>query len=1150
MLIIESVAEGSAAAQAGMEVGDHLLTYDGQPLASPAALLALEENTFGRESVRIQIERGREPRVLTIAIGKLGVEVRRELPAALRGGYEAGQEAFATGQYALAAEAWNEAAERTLSHFDDRDSPASLNMSVSAAPDTPEALRAWLWSRAGEAWEKGSERQKALEAYQAAWEGWQQTGDAAEQVQIAIAMGRCYENRSQWDEAAAWYEQARKIGERAGWPIWEASVLNNLDRVAWQRGDLATAWDYSTRALQINERIAPGSLSMAKSLSHLGIVASKRGDQEVAQDYFSRAFQIHERLAPDSLDIAASLNSLGVCADERGDLSMAQDFYIRALQIYEHLAPHSLYVSRSLTNLGAVAWRRGDLPKAQTHFDHALQIREHLAPASLDMAESLNCLGALAKDRGDLAMAQDYYMRALQIKEHLAPGSLDVAYSLNDLGAVAVVRGDLAMAQDYNTRALQIKERLAPDSVDVAMSLNNMGDIACQRGDLATAQEYHIRALQIKERLAPDSLSMAYSLNNLGTVAKKRGDLVTAQDFYTRALQIRERLAPNSLNHVDSLTDLGDILLRQRFPAQALPLLLQAVQIIEQQRQSIVAPEARALLLAQHTGEYAALIRCYLALQQPDQAFTTLERSRARSLLELLAERRLDFAADTSPELLQQQQDLDRQRATTYDQLARINAEDSSRIAALRQQLRDLERQQQELTARIRSVSPRYADLKYAQPLTARQAKQALPSGTLLLSYLIDEQQTYLFAVTRKRVQVFTLPVGRNALQQHVHALRSALDLTALENRLAFDQNQPQADQLSHHLYTLLLAPAQELIHNARRLLLCADGPLHLLPWPALVMRPGNSPRYLGQSKPLSTTLSMTLYAQSRYANLLKQSLDATAVAESTQAAETSPIRQRAATARPFMPRLLALGDPLYTSSPTANSSPAFARTVNPDNVSHASDAVLLTSTSQLEQWQTRGLRLDSLPHTRAEVEAIQELFGEQAQVKLGSQATKTMALQLAPTADVVHFACHGWLDAVDPLASGLILTQPQALGAHASQNDNGLLQAWEILSRLKIEAELVVLSACQSGLGQEVRGEGLVGLTRAFQYAGARSLLVSLWEVHDAGTSLFMQAFYTGLKQGMSKGASVRRAIRRLRQDRRYRHPYYWSAFLLQGEG
>ena len=496
-----------------------------------------------------------------------------------------------------------------------------------------------------------------------------------------------------------------------------------------------------------------------------------------------------------------------------------------------------------------------------------------------------------------------------------------------------------------------------------------------------------------------------------------------------RAMEIQERFAPHSLQLADSLSGLGSTYLQQQQPDQALPLLQESVQIVEQQRSQISSPDARALLLAQHHDKYAALVHCFLLLDNQEQAFTTLERFRARSLLELLAERRLDFAADAAPELLVQQQTLDAQRTHTYAQLAELDAapEHEEQTQTLHRELHALERRQQELTATLRQNSPRYAQLHYPQPLDLKEAQQTLEEGTLLLSFLVDKDQTFLFAVTASTIETFLLPLGREALQEQVRALRRAVDVRHL------DYSHEQASVLGHQLYEHLLAPAHAPITRARRLLLCPDGPLHSLPFAALVTKPGRRPRYLSMDKTLHTTVSVTVYAQTRQSH--------SSQAEATPATEVhSFVRPSAVQAKTR--RLLALGDPLY-----GKGIPAFARSSQPpdageerpqneETLQHQEAGPLWKGSHtvsvpdvELTQLQTRGLSLSPLPHTRAEVQNLLPLFGESARVKVGAEATKTAALAESGDADIVHLACHGWLDAQMPLSFGADPQSPGSIG-------------------------------------------------------------------------------------------------------------------------
>lgn len=228
--------------------------------------------------------------------------------------------------------------------------------------------------------------------------------------------------------------------------------------------------------------------------------------------------------------------------------------------------------------------------------------------------------------------------------------------------------------------------------------------------------------------------------------------------------------------------------------------------------------------------------------------------------------------------------------------------------------------------------------------------------------------------------------------------------------------------------------------------------------------------------------------------------------------------------------RLLAFGDPIYPSAPTAS-------------------AVRAPHGAEPDRPQTRRLMTGPLPHTRTEALCLARLFGEVATVRLGAEANRTTALKEMVNADVLHFACHAWFDPMMPLNSGLALSRPVATEGPDASRDNGLLQAWEIFQRVRLRAAMVVLSACQTGIGQEVRGEGLVGLTYAFQYAGAKSMVVSLWEVDDESTPVFMEAFYRALKAGSCKDEAMREGARALKSNPRWNHPYHWSAFVLIGD-
>ncbi|HET9316127.1 MAG TPA: CHAT domain-containing protein, partial [Vicinamibacteria bacterium] len=287
-------------------------------------------------------------------------------------------------------------------------------------------------------------------------------------------------------------------------------------------------------------------------------------------------------------------------------------------------------------------------------------------------------------------------------------------------------------------------------------------------------------------------------------------------------------------------------------------------------------------------------------------------------------------------------------------------------------------------------------------------------------------------------------------------------------------------------LYAELLKPAGRAVDDAERVLVSPDGALHLLPFGALVRR-RDPLTFVAEWKPLPTVASASVYAEIK----------------KTRRAAPDPT-----------PRLAAFGDPAPAAAGSADTGSR-----------EASDV------------------LRPLPYSREEVERIAALFGPGARRYLGPAATKAEALALGKDVRYVHFATHGLIDARSPLDSALVM----ATDRPGAPVDDGRLRAWEVRDRLRLDADLVALSACESGLGREATAEGLIGLSRAFQHAGARSVLASLWAISDRSTARFMESFYQRLRQGAPRDRALQDAqVASLRQGA---HPYHWAAFQLSGD-
>ena len=561
-------------------------------------------------------------------------------------------------------------------------------------------------------------------------------------------------------------------------------------------------------------------------------------------------------------------------------------------------------------------------------------------------------------------------------------------------------------------------------------------------------------------------------------------------------------------------------------PQTALALFQQALLALENQIDRLGgARDIQAGFRAERAAYYQDTIDLLLELKQPEEAFHILERSRAGSFLDQLAERDLVFS--DIPE------DLDRERrriAFLYDRTQKEFNElsiekDQAEIEVVQGKLLELRGDRDDIEARIRRGYPNLAALQFPQPLDLRATQKALDPGTLMLSYSVSEETTQLFVVSSTaNLDVHTLPIGREILESEVqllqkYSLRPSLDPHDMEGLLG----------VSQRLHTALIDVARDKVESSERLLIVPDGPLHLLPFAALI-RDGNPPgfpsgpddrrnldrdwHYLVEWKPIHSVLSATVYAELKKSRRLP---------EASSFGDTSI-------------QLAAFGDPEYPgNADEGRSRDVYVRAV-----------------------AERGFAFDRLPYTRREVEGITELYPTgDSRAFLDKEATEERVKSIGRDARILHIAAHGKVENERPLDSFVALTIPED-----DDRDNGLLQAWEIFESVRLDADLVVLSACETAVGKELGGDGLIGLTRAFQYAGARTVAATLWNVQDQTTAELMIRFYRHLRAGQPKDVALQKSqVELIRgpiqmQDQNGKTveidtsaPYHWAAFQIIGD-
>lgn len=929
----------------------------------------------------------------------------------------------------------------------------------------------WLSLTLGMSLDRAHRLDEAQKAFEAALSEARALGMGAATKTILAVMGKSLFRQHHPERAAEAWEEIIRLQTREGRPsLWVARALAQRANIEWRAGKPAEGLELFREAVEICEKAAPGGLYHAAYLSNSGSCALDLGDVEAAERYDRAALAIMERLRLGDERRPMTVN-LGNVLLQRGDLAGAEEFYRDSLAATMHASPGTHEESTVTSNLGTLAMLRGDLAAAESYFLRTLAIEEKIDSRSDYTAQSLSLVGDVYAARGDLATAESFYRRSLQLIESLYPEGLKVVDPLDGLGRLSLRRGDPAAASAYLERALLIREKTAPGGLDTATTLNALGEAAAAAGQLDRARTYHLRALDLLEKSSPDSVPYAETLHDLGVLDRKGGHLREAADELRRA--------------VDAL---------------------------ESEKQRLGGTEeTRSLFAAGHADFYRDYLEVLIELGRKEDAFRTLERSRARALLALLAERDLVFAADVPPEFERERKLTDAAYERTQEELRDSSPEERQELLA---RLRELRQKQEQIADRLKRASPRYGALRYPQPLDLSGIRAVLDPGTLLLAYSVGKGQSQLFAIAADSrrgppLSVFTLTPGEKTLRESVRALRKLIE---------WGEPSPELRSRAHELYDALLKPAEALIARSDRVLFVPDGPLHTLPWAALLRElPSGGAQFLVEWRPVSTALSATVYAE------LKR-------------------QRRPATATTI--DVAAFGDPKYPTLAERKLAVKRSEAEPP-----AEDGDLDHETlgdAQLRSVLRGGFRFDPLPATRQEVEQIVQLYAPKAAAYLGADATEERAKAIGKDVPLVHFACHALLNSRFPLDSALVFTIPE----HPREGqDNGLLQAWEIFEKVRIDADLVTLSACESGLGKEMAGEGLIGLTRAFQYAGARSVLASLWKVEDKATGELMKRFYANLKAGKPKDEALRLAQIDMIHSPDLARPIDWAAFQLNGD-
>jgi len=960
---------------------------------------------------------------------------------------------------------------------------------------------------------------KSLRGAIAFWEKalplFRKTRNLGNEAVTLLSIGRVYHNLGEIRKGLNYYEQALPLFREVDDRVREANTLNNMGTVYDSLGEKQTALNYLEQALPIYRELGDRAREAA-ALNNIGGVYDDLGEKQKALNYYEQALPLR-REVEDRRGEAITLNSIGHIYSNLGDKQKALNYYEQALPLRREVGDRR-GEAITLNNIGRVYDNLGEKQKALNYYEQSLPLRREVGDRRGE-AVTINNIGYIYNDLGETEKALNYYEQALLLFEQVGDRRRE-GIALNNIGHIFHKLGETQKALNYYQQVLSINQQIGYPSGE-AGNLNNIGTVYNELGEAQKALNYFQQALPLFQQVG-DRGGESSTFNNIGLAYNNLGEKQKALNYYEQALPLKLQVGDRDGEAI-TLYNIASLKRDQGKLRESLTFIEKSLEIIEDIRTKIVAQNLRTSYFATVQNYYQFYIDLLMELhkQNPDEgydrkALSVSERSRARSLLDILAESGADIKTGVDPKLLAQEKQL-LQKLNTLDQARQLNTPGYN-LDELKQQIETLGNELQQLEVKIKQSSPRYGNLKYPEPLTASEIQQqAIDKDTILLQYSLGKDRSYLWLVTPTEISSYELPK------------RAEIEELAKQFREEIISLSP-VPETGNKLSEILLLPVSNKLGN-KRLLIVGDGILQTIPFAAL---PLTSPptSFLGGEggniveegqnyRPLIVNHEIVTLPSASSIDILREQVKGRTPAPKKVAVFADPVFED--------------NDPrLKTVSQTKN-----------ETETENNDLTRMALKRSIEDFIA--LSFGRLEKTRDEAEAILALVPDNLeQLSLDFDANRETAINPKLSEyKIVHLATHGLLNESQPELSGLVLSLYDKTG----KGKPGFLQLNDIFN-LEMPAELVVLSACQTGIGEEILGEGLVSLTRGFMYAGAKRVVVSLWSVADNSTSKLMQNYYRKmLETGKNPVESMRESQLEMLSSENWKAPYYWAPFVVQGE-
>ena len=960
-------------------------------------------------------------------------------------------------------------------------------------------------------WQETSLR-KAIEEYDRAGQIWRSIGDFTNASRAALKSGDVYFFLSQFHDARKIYQDARDLAVKKRDRLAEANALSHMARVDSYFGNNDLAQKNVNRALELLKRDDTNALARSaygKALIVLGEIVYAKGNWKKASVHFDEALKYlnedRESQAQAHLFIAYIAGSIGNPEKARAEITQAHDL-CKAINNKrgEGLAVTALgkYYSLKSNQSGATKLQL-------TARDIFRVIGDRHSEAI-----TLNALGEIHERLRDHKTAFNYYQEALHLFQE--SDALDATpLATCNIARMYYHAKNVDQALTHYDRCLSLSRAAGKQRIEV-IALGQIATVYADQGQYDLASQQHQKIRRFYEAIG-DQRGILKALNTHGDFLLNTGQDQKALEVYNQALTLSGKVGDQALS-LTTLYNIARTNLKLNALESALSLIRRSISIIEEQRAHLSSADFRLSYFSGVQKHYKLCSEILMRLDRlrpgagfGEEALRISEQGRARLLLDLITKSGADLLqGPAAKELLEREREIRGffRSQTQYRLDLSLSKKDPPELKEVDDEMAQLRADYQHILAQLRQQGPQLKFLDESPSLNLQQIQNELrDSDTMILEYELGDEHSYVWAITANSFRTYELSSPKDIK-------KAALEVyDFIKARQQADVEALYFEKL-RNLSQMLLGPLADQLGN-KRLVVIADGALRYIPFDVLLVPAQQTPGPTGSESASRTFLVAT-----------------NEVVALPSISTLMAIRGTRKDAGSTSKLVAVIADPVFSRNDERVQSASCSPQVATDHNSlEAPDAWTFTR----------------LAHTSDEADRISEKAPRGTTlVAKGFDANRETAMSSnVGQYQIVHFATHSFVDRERPESSGIVLTQLDRNGVKTE----GLMLLRDIYNS-DLSSELVVLSACQTALGEDVNGEGLVGLNHAFMSAGARSVVASLWKVDDRATAALMDKFYDAMFQkGMSPAAALRSAKREMMRDKQWNDPYFWAGFVLQGE-